>query len=261
MRLFSIDQMPPLVLSFCSIRGKEISNARSTASNRLLENLSHNPIEPFHFSHGKPSDSHVGVKAGPEEYLIGVDVSDAGNDLLMHQKRLQPTASFSQNSHKIRLRHEKGINPESAREISFKPRLVQQRKTTEATRVPVPQFPFTGTVEQQPDMHMLWMFRPRGLEQKEAGHPELRHYIAAGLFIHKFKGNALAESFDRLQTSALVPRQGGVAFSHDVRTTDPYFSQPGPEKTRPDLSGNNFCFWKFRHKRTTLGSRKNLITP
>jgi len=78
------------------------------------------------------------VKACPEEYFIGIDVSDARNDLLMHQKGLQPTASSSQNSHKIRLGHEKGIDPESASEISLKPRLVQQRKTTEATRVPVP---------------------------------------------------------------------------------------------------------------------------
>lgn len=135
---FPIDQMPPLVLSLRSIGGKKIPDARSTTGNRLLENLPHNPIEPFHFSLGKPSDLHVRVKACPEEYFIGVDVSDAGNDLLMHQKRLQPTASFSQNSSKIRLRHEKRINPESASEISLKPRLVQQRKTTEATRVPVP---------------------------------------------------------------------------------------------------------------------------
>jgi hypothetical protein len=130
--------MPPLILPFCSIRGKKISDARSTASNRLLENLSHNPIESFHFTHGKPSDSHVRVKAGPEEYFIGVDVSDAGNDLLMHQQRLQPAAPLSQDSHKIRLRHEKWINPESASEISLKPGLIQEGKATEATGIPVP---------------------------------------------------------------------------------------------------------------------------
>lgn len=79
----------------------------------------------------------MGVQTGSKEYLIRVDVPDAGNDLLMHQKRLQPTASFSQNSHKVRLRHEKRIDPESASEISLKSCLVQQRKTAEATGVPV----------------------------------------------------------------------------------------------------------------------------
>jgi hypothetical protein len=56
----------------------------------------------------------------------------------MHQERFEPTPPISQNSHKIRLRHEKWIEPESASEISLKARLVQQGKTAEATRVPVP---------------------------------------------------------------------------------------------------------------------------
>jgi hypothetical protein len=47
-------------------------------------------------------------------------------------------------------------------------------------------------------MHMLWMFRPRGLEQKEPGHPELSHHIAAGLIIRKSQDDTLADSLDRL---------------------------------------------------------------
>jgi hypothetical protein len=66
------------------------------------------------------------VEPGPEENLVCVDVPDTRNDLLMHQERLQPTAPLPQNSHKVLLRDKQGINPKSAREVSFKPGLVQQ---------------------------------------------------------------------------------------------------------------------------------------
>jgi len=102
-----------------------------------MENLTHDLVEFFNSAHRKSADLNMWVQTGSKENLIRVDVSDAGNDLLMHQKRLQPTASLSQNAHKIRLRHEKWVNPESASEISLKLRLVQQRKTSEPTRVPV----------------------------------------------------------------------------------------------------------------------------
>lgn len=142
----------------------------------------------------------------------------------MHQKRLQPTASRSQNSHKIRLRHKKRVDPESTSEIPLKPRLVQQGKTAEATRVPVAELRLTGAVEQQPDMNVLWGFCLGGLKQKESRHPKLSHHIATGLFIHKFKDNALAESLDRLQAGASIPRHGGVAFPNDILTSNPYLS-------------------------------------
>src|SRR6185437_6245153 len=101
-------------------------------------------------------------------------------------------------------------------------------------------------------MDVLGMFRLRGLEQKQSGHPELSHDIATGPFIHKFKDNALTESLGRLQTSASVPRHGGIPFSNDIRTANPYLFQPCPEKTSPDLSGNNFSFWKLRHTSSRL---------
>jgi hypothetical protein len=104
---------------------------------------------------------------------------------LIHQKRLQPAASFSQDPHKIRLRHEKRVDSESASEISFKPHLVQEGKTAEPTGVPVAEFRFTGSLERQPYMGVLRMFRPSRPEEEKSGHPELGYYIATGSIIGK----------------------------------------------------------------------------
>lgn len=101
-------------------------------------------------------------------------------------------------------------------------------------------------------MDVLRGFHLRGLEQEKAGHPEFGHYIATGLIIGKSNGDALAVSINRLQSGALIPRHGGVTLSNDICTTDPYLSQPCPEKTSPDLSGDNLCFWKLRHTSTML---------
>ena len=165
----------------------------------------------------------------------------------MHQKRLQPTASFSQNSHKIRLRHEKCVDPESASEILLKPVLVQQGKTAEPTRIPVAQFRLTGTVEQQPHVNVLRGFRLRGLKQKEAGHPKLSHHIATGLIICKSQDDTLAASLDGFQAGTSIPRHGGVAFSNDILTSDPHIGHLCPNEARTDLSSGDFCFWKLRH--------------
>lgn len=48
---FPIDQMPPLVLSLCSIGSKKISDTRSATDNGLMEDVTHDPVELFNPTH------------------------------------------------------------------------------------------------------------------------------------------------------------------------------------------------------------------
>src|SRR5687768_2847211 len=56
---------------------------------RLLQRLPHRPVESPYFLGGERVGAAVVAKSGGEEDLVRVDVADAGDELLVHQQRLQ----------------------------------------------------------------------------------------------------------------------------------------------------------------------------
>jgi hypothetical protein len=107
-------------------------------------------------------------------------------------------------------------------------------------------------------MGMLRMFRPSRLEQEQSGHPELSHDIPTGLSLHKSQDDTLAESLDRLQAGTSIPRHGAVAFSNDIRPSDPHITQLCPKETSTDLSSDDFSFRKLRHNSSRLSAREEI---
>ncbi len=84
MSLFPIDKVLELVLSLRPVGGEEVSDARSTGSNRGPKYHLHLLIqlEPC----GVADVTRIPIRMQPsaKENLVCVDVPNPGNDLLMH---------------------------------------------------------------------------------------------------------------------------------------------------------------------------------
>lgn len=88
MAFFAIDKMMPFVLSAGPVWCKEILHARPPALNGILKNRLHHMMKSRDSGGGEATGDDTGIKPGAKKNLIGINIPDAGDDLLMHQQRL-----------------------------------------------------------------------------------------------------------------------------------------------------------------------------
>ena len=82
--------MPSLEIPFRPVGRKEISHAGTAAGDSVSENFPGDREQLFDLPYGEATGPHVGMKPGAEQYFVGVDVSDSGDRLLMHEQGFQP---------------------------------------------------------------------------------------------------------------------------------------------------------------------------
>lgn len=68
-----------------------------------MKDLAHDPVELFNSAHRQSADLGMGMQTGSEENLIRVDISDTGDDLLVHQEGFEPASPLPKDSYKILL--------------------------------------------------------------------------------------------------------------------------------------------------------------
>ena len=66
-----------------------VGQRRAAVLHRVLERLDHGPVEAAHLLGREALGAAVVAQAGGEEDLVGVDVADAGDELLVHQQGLE----------------------------------------------------------------------------------------------------------------------------------------------------------------------------
>ena len=60
----------------------------------LIQDLPHDRIERYDPAHRHLMNLAIRVETRPKENLVGIDVPDAGNDLLMHQEGFEPPTAL-----------------------------------------------------------------------------------------------------------------------------------------------------------------------
>ena len=90
---FAVYEVTTLEIPLGTIWGKEVTYARASAGNGVLKHLLCHPMQVLEPGDGQPIGSSVGMQTGPEQNLIGIDVPDSCNHLLVHQERLEPTGA------------------------------------------------------------------------------------------------------------------------------------------------------------------------
>jgi hypothetical protein len=96
---------------------------------------------------------------------------------------------------------------------------------------------------------MLSVLDRHRLKEQEARHPKLGHDVPDFALFQNTQRDTLSVPINGLQNTAGIPSNGIQAFPHNIRPTDPSFHQPRAHETSTNLSGDNFCFRKFRHDR------------
>ena len=160
-----IDEMSLLKLPFGSVRREEISNARTSTGNRLLQHVPCHLVEPLNLGDGKSARLGVRMQAGSKENFIGVDISNSGDRLLMHQQWLQPTMACFDQSVEVFPRDRQWIAAKAPGEIAVEAWSIQKRQTAKSAGVPVPQRGFPPAYKRHLDMNMLGEFRLGGWKE------------------------------------------------------------------------------------------------
>ena len=98
---FTVRKVAPPILAFTSIRGEEVANTRTSISNRFLQDRLDRVIELHLRRFANAAHLSPRMEPGSKQNLVCVDIPDAGNDLLMHQQRLQTPSSASKDPHEF----------------------------------------------------------------------------------------------------------------------------------------------------------------
>ena len=78
---------------FRSIGGDKVSYAGPTALDRLRKHATNLLVERSCSSLGHAIGAPMRMKPGSKQHFVGIDVPDAGKELLVQQERFQPHAA------------------------------------------------------------------------------------------------------------------------------------------------------------------------
>jgi hypothetical protein len=187
------------------------------------------------------------MQPGSEQYLIGVDVPNPRNGLLMHEEGLQSAVASLDDPEKVLAADCQWIAAESPGEIVLKLLRINQRNPAKAAGIPVAQFRFPAPYKRQAHVDVLREPRGRRPKQKEPGHAELSDEEPGLCFMLETQGDTLAESLGRPQDRTEIPSSFAITFAHDIDSTDPGIGQGGSQEASANLPGDNFSFGKFGH--------------
>lgn len=245
-----VHKMSLLVPSLCSIRGKEIPHAGAPISDSLFQHFPHGSIQPLGGRPAQPVGRSIGVKAGTKQDFVRIDVADAGNHLLVHQKRLEPPAASVQETNELFLRHVQRIEAKPPGDEAVQPLSIQQVDPSEPPGIPVAHLWLRSIVQIQREMGMLGKPLAGCPEQEAPGHPELPDDVPSFLTARQRKHHAFASPFHRGNPGAAIPSYRGQAFPHDVRAAHPTVLDAGAYDPASELTGGDFRFRQFRHEDT-----------
>ena len=82
---FAVDEVATLEFPLASIRCKEISNTRAATRNGFLKHFFGDVKEDVDVGNGEATGDGIGVKAGAEQDLVRINVSDPCDHLLVHE--------------------------------------------------------------------------------------------------------------------------------------------------------------------------------
>lgn len=134
---FAINKMTVFVLTFRTVRGKEIFDAGSATGNRLTQHRLHGVIESGYRRPAQLTHFTVRMESGTKENFVRVNIPNPGNHLLMHQQWFQPTTPGSYEMDKFIARHCERIDPKATGSIGIEPYPVEQGEPPEPPRIPI----------------------------------------------------------------------------------------------------------------------------
>ena len=82
-----------------------VGERRTAVLHRFLQRLHHRPVEPPHLLRGERVAHAVPSEPRAPEDLVAVDVADAGDELLVHQQRLQLGVALREHRPEVLPRH------------------------------------------------------------------------------------------------------------------------------------------------------------
>ena len=118
---FAINKMTVFVLTFRTVRRKEIFDAGSATGNRLTQHRLHGVIESDYRAPTQTTHFTVRMESGTKENFVRVNIPNPGNHLLMHQQWFQSTTPGSHEMDKFIARHCEGIDPKATGTIGVEP--------------------------------------------------------------------------------------------------------------------------------------------
>src|SRR5436190_8944058 len=82
-----------------------VGERRAAVLHRFLERLHHRPVQPAHFLRGERVAHAVPAQTGAPQDLVAVDVADAGDELLVHEQRLELRLTLGEHAPEVLPRH------------------------------------------------------------------------------------------------------------------------------------------------------------
>lgn len=243
----SVYKMPLLVLPFCSIRGKEIPHAGTPIPDSLFQHFPHRSVQSLGGRPAQPVGGSIRMKAGTKQDFVRIDVADAGNHLLVHQKRLEPPAASAQKTDELFLRHVQRIEAKPPGDEAVQPLLIQQINPSEPPGIPVVHLGLRASVQAQREMDVPGKPFARRLKEKSPGHSEFADDIPSFFTVRQGKHQAFTPPVHRRNPGAVIPSYRRQAFPHDVRAAHPTGFDDGAYDSTSELTGDDFRFRQFRH--------------
>ena len=152
-----------------AIRVHIVADRRPAQPDGVFENIAQGQPQAFEFHPGQAATEPARANGGAKEALVGVDVTHAGEQLLIEQGGFDGQAPWPEELGELLRRHLKRIGPWSAEAGTAAE--IAELQPPKAARVNEAQFPAAG--QAQPRMSVGWDGSIRGSDQQSAGHAEM----------------------------------------------------------------------------------------
>lgn len=124
---FVVHEMTMLKFPLASIGREEIPDTRAATGYRFLKHVACHTEKLLDLGDGEATGSGVGMEAGAKQNLIGIDVPDPCDHLLMHEEGLEPPGATLHDSKKLLPSDRQRIAAEPPCEVGLQTLLIKQR--------------------------------------------------------------------------------------------------------------------------------------
>src|SRR5829696_8530871 len=151
-----------------------------------------------------------------EQDLICIDVTDAGNCLLMHQERLESPAVPMHELDKLVLTDDQRIPAKAAGHVALESFTIDQGQPAEPPRIPIPKRVVRAFFKRDDGVDVLRMFDDGPRQQEESGHAQFGNEIASLAAFFHLDDDTFALATDRSDAGSAVPIDRLAALADDV---------------------------------------------
>jgi hypothetical protein len=183
------------------------------------------------------------MEAGAEQDLIGVNIPDTRELLLMHEQGFDPAATLRYQRQELIPWHSQRIVSKSPSGITLQFVRAQERQTAEPPGIPVAELRLAGTVQIHDKMGMLREANGGGSKEKQAGHAQLGSEETERPITPKRDDDRFATPLNSFHAASAVPIKTIQPLSDDIGSSDPAVPHPPPNDALSELNRGHFSLW------------------